>query len=233
MSLSWLAGGKTEFVRTFVKFSGVIVLAILLAACSVKAYRVSPSVIEELNVPPYPSQRESVIYFNVPQLFNESHSVQSQEEPPVRAAQVVRAQVFAAMLEKTLVDNPSFGKAILTSAPPEKGFYSSITVQGEDHFSLSSVLYLLLSACTLTLVPHFTDDVAEYVISYELSQNGESVKMYQYRVQQKTLMWMMVLLAVPFIRDSWYAPPWVGLKEVAFAETAKLFWVDAHRDGFF
>jgi hypothetical protein len=141
--------------------------------------------------------------------------------------------MFAALLEKALIDNPTFDKAVLTSAPPDKGFYSSITVRGENNFSFSSVLYMLLSACTLTLAPFYNDDAAQYVISYELYQNGEPVKTYQRRVQQKTLMWMMVWLAVPFIYDSWFTPPWWSVKEVAFAETAKLFWADAHKDGFF
>jgi hypothetical protein len=216
-----------EFLKTFIKSSGVIVLVIILAACSIKAYRVPPSEIEGLKLPPYSTKKESVIYFNVPQLFEENASVQSREEP------LVRAQVFASMLERTLIDNPTFDKAVLTSAPPQTGFYSSIKVRGENHFTLSSVLYLLLSSCTATLIPYYNDDTAVYVISYELYKNGEPVKMYQHRVQQKTLIWMMVLLAVPFVHDSWDTPPWVALKEVAFAETAKLFWLDAHRDGFF
>jgi hypothetical protein len=216
-----------EFCKTVVKTLGIIVLATVMSACNIKAYRVLPVEHEDLKVPAYSAKKESIIYFNVPQLFEEESAVSGREEP------LVRVREFAAMLEHALVDNPTFEKAVLTSAPSEKGSYVSVTVRGENHFSLPSVLYLLLSSCTLTIIPYYTDDIAEYIISYELYQNSVSVKTYRYRVQQKTLVWLMVPLAIPFIRDSWGTPAWVGLKEIAFAETAKFMWIDAHRDGLF
>jgi len=217
-----------ESWRTLARSSSVIVLATILAACNIKSYRVIPPGNEESGIPQFSSIKDSTIYFNVPQLFDKNSSVGGNRKEPL-----VRAQLFASLLEKTLIDNPSFGKAVLTSAPSEKGFYTSITVRGVNHFDASSIVYLILSSCTLTLIPYYTDDVAQYVISYKLYQDGEPVKEYQHRVQQKTLVWLLVLLAVPFIHDSWFTPPWVVPKEIAFADTAKRFWLDAHRDGFF
>ena len=133
---------------------------------------------------------------------------------------------------------PHFYEAVLTTftLPARNGFYVSITVRRETHWNwnISAVLSKLLSTCTATLIPYLDDDFVEYVISYQLYQDGVPVKMYQHRVQEKTLYWIAAPLAVLFIQDSWLAPPWVGhSKEIAFAETAKLFWLDAHKDGFF
>src|SRR5256885_12427541 len=106
-----------EILKTSVKSLGVIVLAIILTGCIIRAWRVPPSETEGLKVPPYPSQKESVIYFNVPQLFQEDSAVRERGEDPVSP------RVFANRLEHTLIDNPTFGKAVLTSSPPQKGFY--------------------------------------------------------------------------------------------------------------
>jgi hypothetical protein len=195
-------------------------------ACNIKAYRVSPSEPKE-TVPSDSSPKHLVLYFNVPQILEEKTSVPSRQEP------LVRAQLFASMLGQTLIDNPSFKAAVLASGPPDKGLYVGVTVRGENHLTLSSALYLLLSSFTLTLIPLYADDVAEYVITYQLFRDGEPVQMYQHRVQQKTLIWMGVLLAVPFLHDSWTTAPWTAPKEKAFSETARLFWLEGHRDGYF
>src|SRR5438270_8147603 len=95
-----------KILKTSIKFLGVIVLAIILTGCIIRDWRIPPSEIEGLKVPPYPSQKESVIYFNVPQLFEETSSVRDRRDDPVGT------QAVATMLEHTLIDNPTFGKAV-------------------------------------------------------------------------------------------------------------------------
>lgn len=212
--------------RVFLKCFAIITLSIVFVGCNIKTYRVS-SGDTQFETPSFSSQKDTVIYFNVPQYFEEREAVLRRQEP------LLRADSFVKLLESSLIDNPSFSKAVLTSRPPEKGLYVSIAVRGENEFSFSSVLSILLSACTLTVIPVVNDDIAQYVISYQLYRNGESVQLYQHRVQQKTLIWIGTLLAVPFIYDSWFTAPWGTPKEKLFAETAKLFWIDGHREGHF
>lgn len=212
--------------RKFLKCFAVVTLSIVFWGCNIKTYRVSSGNAQS-EASSFSSQKDTVIYFNVPQYFEEREVVSHRREP------LLRADSFVKMLESTLIDNPSFSKAVLTSMPPEKGLYVSIAVRGENQFSFSSVLSMLLSACTLTVIPIVNDDSAQYVISYQLYRNGESVQLYQHRVQQKTLIWIGTLLAYPFIYDSWFTAPWGAPKEKLFAETAKLFWIDGHREGHF
>lgn len=139
-----------DVCQTVVKSIGVIALAAVMAACGIKAYRVSPVEHEDFTAHAYSTKKETVIYFNVPQVFEANHSVATGaliDIDPVFQSEVsqianvsradwlniaiyqifhgeeeplVRAREFAALLEKTLVDNSPFDKAILTSAPPEK-----------------------------------------------------------------------------------------------------------------
>jgi hypothetical protein len=164
-----------------------------------------------------------VIYFNLPQL---KAPVASMESPLV-------TQQFASLLQRTLTENPTFDKAILTSEQPGTGLYTFITVRDDAHLGLSSTLYLLLSTLTLTAIPFYADDVAHYVISYELYVNGIPVKTYQHHVQQKSLFGIGAFFVALFIENSWLSPPWVAPREQAFAATARLFWLEGHRDGFF
>ncbi len=213
--------------REFLKCFTIVTLSIVLLGCNIKTYRVSSGDAQS-EAPSFSSQKDTVIYFNVPQYFEEREAVSRRQEEPL-----LRADSFVKMLESTLINNPSFSKAILTSMPPEKGLYVSIAVRGENQFNFSSVLSILLSACTLTVIPVVNDDIAQYVVSYQLYRNGESVQLYQHRVQQKTLIWIGALLALPFVYDSWFTAPWGAPKEKLFAETAKLFWIDGHREGHF
>lgn len=212
--------------REFLKCFAIGTLSIVFLGCNIKTYRVSSGDAQS-EAPPFSSQKDTVIYFNVPQYFEERKAVSRRQEP------LLQVDSFVKMLESTLIDNPSFSKAVLTSMPPEKGLYVSVAVRGENQFSVSSVLSILLSACTLTVIPIVNDDSAQYVISYQLYRNGESVQLYEHRVQQKTLVWIGTLLAFPFIYDSWFTAPWGAPKEKLFAETAKLFWIDGHREGHF
>lgn len=212
--------------REFLKCFAIGTLSIVFLGCNIKTYRVSSGDAQS-EAPPFYSQKDTVIYFNVPQYFEERKAVSRRQEP------LLQVDSFVKMLESTLIDNPSFSKAVLTSMPPEKGLYVSVAVRGENQFSVSSVLSILLSACTLTVIPIVNDDSAQYVISYQLYRNGESVQLYEHRVQQKTLVWIGTLLAFPFIYDSWFTAPWGAPKEKLFAETAKLFWIDGHREGHF
>ena len=189
-------------------------------SCALHAYRVL-SVDAHDYVPANSSQKNSIIYFNVPQLFEEHRTDPRQD--------MMDAQLLAKFFEKSLTQNPTFAKAVLISSPPEQGLYVAITVRGEDHYSLSSAFYLLASSCTLTVLPLYLDDVAQYVIHYQLFKDGIPVKDYEHRLQKKSLIWIGALFAAPF----WLSPPWDIPKERVFSETAQLFWTDGQRDRMF
>ncbi|MCK6500226.1 MAG: hypothetical protein L6Q38_12200, partial [Nitrospira sp.] len=99
--------------------------------------------------------------------------------------------------------------------------------------NLQAAWKLLWCSLTFLVIPCYVEDAAEYRIGYQLVSDRKELGTYRGLVQQKTLIWGLLLLGLPFIGDSWTESPWTFSKEEAFAETSVKFWRDARADGHF
>ncbi len=207
----------------------ILVLASASSGCAIHAWRIDSSNTLDESQPTSHLVSDAVLYYNVPELFEKAPGWET-EDIRVR---VESARKFAALLEHALASNATFGKAVLTSAPPPQGHYVSIDVIRLVHLNGVSVAKLLLCSATLLIVPCYFDGVSEYKVSYHLFKDGTVVQTFQESVRQRSLMWNLMLLAIPFVYESWGAPPWTSSKEEALAATAKGFLSDAHHGGHF
>ena len=205
-----------------IKTSLFVVYLLAFAGCTLHAYRLSPED-HRTNGPLYASQKNRTIYYNLPQLSAESGN------DPMR--RIVNIPAWASFLEKNLVQNPTFDHAVRTSSPPEKGTYVSITVTGQAYLNLTlpSAVSLILSACTLFILPAYAENSGEFIVRYNLFLDGMPIKEYTHRVQRKTLIWWFTDLTQPF----WLDPPWDFPQEKVLAGTAHLFWLDGDKDHLF
>lgn len=219
--------------RSFQRIPHLIIVAtfaaIVLSGCTIHAWRVVPTDSLEEPISSYAQQPGAVIYYNVPAVFEKQASMETTDS----LERARSAQQFAELLGNALTKNPVFEKAIFTSEAPEHGYYVSVDVTHVPHISTQSALKIILCSVTLIMIPCYIDDAVEYRISYHLFKDGKDLETYHEMVQQKTLMWNLLLLAIPFIEGSWTASPWTVWKEKAFAETSQRFWRDARADGHF
>lgn len=220
---------KTQsFLRTQHLVTVAMFFAFVLPGCAIHAWRVSPTDVSEEAIASYAQEPGAVIYYNVPAVFEKPLSRDTADS----LERVQSAQLFTELLGNELTKNPTFDKAILTSVVPERGYYVSVDVTHVPHLTTESALKIIMCSVTMMIIPCYIDDAVEYRISYHLFKDGNDLKTYYWMVQQKSLTWNLLLLAIPFI-DSWTRPPWMVPKEQAFAETSKKFWQDARADGYF
>lgn len=218
-----------SFLRTQYLVTVAAFFAVVLPGCAIHAWRVAPTEVLEEPISPYAQQPGAVIYYNVPAVFEKPLSRETVDS----FERARSARQFAELLGKALTKNPVFEKAILTSEAPERGYYVSIDVTYVSHITTKSALKIIACSVTFVIIPCYVDDAVEYRISYHLFKDGSELGTYRELVQQKTLTWNLLLLAIPFIADSWAVSPWGLSKEVAFAETSERFWRDARTDGHF
>ncbi|MBA5871254.1 MAG: hypothetical protein GDA68_14845 [Nitrospira sp. CR2.1] len=220
---------KTQsFLRTQHLVTVAMFFAFVLPGCAIHAWRVSPTDVSEEAIASYAQEPGAVIYYNVPAVFEKPLSRDTADS----LERVQSAQLFTELLGNELTKNPTFDKAILTSVVPERGYYVSVDVTHVPHLTTESALKIIMCSVTMMIIPCYIDDAVECRISYHLFKDGNDLKTYYWMVQQKSLTWNLLLLAIPFI-DSWTRPPWMVPKEQAFAETSKKFWQDARADGYF
>ncbi len=210
-----------------VTVAAVFLLAVT-SGCAIHAWRVVPTDVPEEAMASYAQEPGAVIYYNVPAVFEKPLARDTADS--FQRAQ--SAQLFAELLGNELTKNPTFEKAILTSVAPERGYYVSVDVTHVPHLSTESTLKIIMCSVTLMIIPCYIDDAVEYRVSYHLFKDGKDLKTYRWMVQQKSLTWNLLVLAIPFL-DAWTAPPWMAPKEKAFAETSERFWRDARADGHF
>lgn len=215
--------------RTWYLIAAAVFLSVVTPGCAIHAWRVVPTDSSEEPISSYAQQPGAVIYYNVPTVFEKATGIGTADS----LERARSAQHFAELLEKALTKNPTFEKAILTSEAPEHGYYVSVDVTHMPHLSSSDAFKIVLCSVTLILIPCYLEDAVEYRISYQLFKDGKELGAYREMVQQKTLVWNLILLAIPFIADSWAAEAWTFSKEQAFAETSVKFWRDARADGHF
>ncbi len=206
-----------------------VFLVVVTPGCAIHAWRVAPTDDGEPSISSYPQQTGTAMYYNVPAVFEKRPAIETGDS----YERFRSARQFAELLRDALTKNPVFEKAILTSEAPERGYYVSVEVTHVPHLSSSAALKIVLCSMTLVVIPCYLEDAVEYRISYQLFKDGKELGTYREMVQQKTLMWNLLLLAIPFIADSWTAESWSISKEQAFAETSVKFWRDARADGHF
>ncbi|GMV51545.1 MAG: hypothetical protein NBKEAIPA_00323 [Nitrospirae bacterium] len=218
-----------SFLRTRYLIIVAIFFSVVMPGCAIHAWRVAPTDVLDESISSYAQQPGAVIYYNVPAVF---------EKPPARETvdsfeSARSTQQFAELLGKALTKNPTFEKAILTSEAPERGYYVSVDVTHTPRMNLQAAWKLLWCSLTFLVIPCYVEDAAEYRIGYQLVSDRKELGTYRGLVQQKTLIWGLLLLGLPFIGDSWTESPWTFSKEEAFAETSVKFWRDARADGHF
>ena len=206
-----------------------VFLLVVTPGCAIHAWRVASTDAGEQSISSYAQQPGTTMYYNVPTVFETRPAMETGDS----YERLRSARQFAELLRDALTKNPVFEKAVLTSEAPERGYYVSVDVTHVPHLSSSAALKIVLCSVTLIMIPCYLEDAVEYRISYQLFKDGKELGTYREMVQQKTLMWNLLLLALPFFADSWAASPWTVLKEEAFAETSRKFWRDAHADGHF
>lgn len=216
-------------LRTQYLVSVAMLFAIVLPGCAIHAWRVAPTDGMEESVSSYAQQPGAIIFYNVPAVFEKRPAIETGDSYEKFSS----AQRLAELLRDALTKNPSFDKAVLTSEAPESGYYVSVDVTYVSHLSSGSALKIVLCSLTLVIIPCYVEDAVEYRIGYHLFKDGKELGTYREMVQQKSLMWNLLLLAIPFIADSWTVEPWRISKEQAFAETSVKFWRDARADGHF
>ena len=218
-----------SFLRTRHLIIVAIFFSVVTPGCAIHAWRVAPTDGGEQSISSYAQRPGTVMYYNVPTVFEKRPVIEMGDS----YERLRSAQQFAELLREALTKNPVFEKAILTSEAPERGYYVSVDVTHVPHLSSSAALKIVLCSVTLVMIPCYLEDAVEYRVGYQLFKDGKELGTYREMVQQKTLMWNLLLLAIPFITDSWTAESWTFSKEKAFAETSERFWRDARADGHF
>lgn len=141
----------------------------------------------------------------------------------------------------------------IESTPQKNGVFCLVGVRPR-RISLPSQILFLSSVFTGTLLP-FYGDINGYVVTYDLYVNGTLQKQYRYEISSTVLSSLVVgMLVRPWLTDNWKPFDIMGpthrqaeriewreknsslLNEgvgSALTSTARSFFIEGHRDGFF
>lgn len=169
---------KTKRLRVWDVLLVAVCAFLPMYGCAIHAWRVAPSEYTDEPIPSDVLQPGSVIYYDVPEVFEKPPSLESSDS--LEGAR--SAYMFADLLGAALTNKTSFQKAILTSVGPEQGYYLTVDTTHLTYPSTFSAMKLVFCSITLAMIPCSFDDFVEYRVNYHLFRNGEELKVYQGRV---------------------------------------------------
>ena len=125
--------------------------------------------------------------------------------------------------------------AVFTEHIPSEGLVCIVTLNGQP---VADATYYIqfLSALTMGLIPFYATN--EYVLSYTLLLDSETVREYEYTITKKALLGLLTGVLVPVVYPFWgdeitmferWGPSELSAKIVR--EITKTVLIDARRDG--
>ncbi len=176
----------------------LIVLGTSMNACIIATHQIAAldPIEERTNLT---SKYDGPVYFVIPEYYKIYRcwtSNATSEDCPSPTGTNLEKGVSA-----SLNDDMPFGRsAVFTEHIPSEGVVCIVTLNGQP---VADATYYIqfLSALTMGLIPFYATN--EYVLSYTLLLDSETVRKYQYTITKKALLGLLTGVLVPVVYPFW------------------------------